>query len=187
MSSKLSEEPIDLQTLIKPLPVFGSLELAELQNTTGKHWHAQTEDRLAVDVDTLDLAQFMAITQSQIGQQADDFVKSLDKQQEDLNEQRSLTQTIIGSSVGISSGLSVGYLIWLIRGGTLMGSVLSSLPAWRFVDPLPVLSSLVNDIDGDDDSLASMVNADGEEAENPLAKNQSTSDTSIETFNGAKG
>jgi len=51
----------------------------------------------------------------------------------------------------------VGYLLWLIRGGTLMGSVLSSLPAWRLVDPLPVLGSLGDDLDNDDESLESMV------------------------------
>ena len=33
-------------------------------------------------------------------------------------------------------------MIWLIRGGVLLSSVLSSLPAWRMVDPLPVLGRL---------------------------------------------
>jgi len=40
-----------------------------------------------------------------------------------------------------------------------MGSMLSSLPAWRFVDPLPVLSSLADtdDQDMDGESLESIV------------------------------
>ncbi len=41
-----------------------------------------------------------------------------------------------------------------------MGSMLSSLPAWRLVDPLPVLGSLEGDFDDDDESLESLVNAD---------------------------
>jgi len=31
-------------------------------------------------------------------------------------------------------------VLWLIRGGVLVGSYLSALPAWRMLDPLPVLS-----------------------------------------------
>ena len=72
--------------------------------------------------------------------------------------------TTVGSSVGLSSGFTVGYMIWLLRGGTLMGSVLTSLPAWRLVDPLPVLAELDDDLDDDNESLESMVsNADAAE------------------------
>lgn len=35
--------------------------------------------------------------------------------------------------------MSVGYVIWLIRGGALVGSMLSAMPAWQMIDPLPVL------------------------------------------------
>jgi hypothetical protein len=37
-------------------------------------------------------------------------------------------------------GLSVGYVLWLARGGVLMASLMSALPAWTSVDPLPVLA-----------------------------------------------
>ena len=40
----------------------------------------------------------------------------------------------------MSGGLAVGYVLWLIRGGYLISSLLSSMPAWRFVDPLPILN-----------------------------------------------
>jgi len=30
-------------------------------------------------------------------------------------------------------------VIWLIRGGALVGSMLSAMPAWQMIDPLPVL------------------------------------------------
>ena len=48
----------------------------------------------------------------------------------------------IVSSVAVSSGLSVGYMLWLARGGVLMASVMSALPAWASLDPLPVLAQL---------------------------------------------
>lgn len=83
-----------------------------------------------------------------------------DRQQEEIAEQSANTQSLIGRSFTLSSGLSVGYLLWLIRGGTLMGSVLSSLPAWRLVDPLPVLGALGDDLDTDTESLESMIDKD---------------------------
>ena len=43
-------------------------------------------------------------------------------------------------------------MIWLLRGGVLLSSLLSSLPAWRLVDPLPVLSRLSSDSDDEDDA-----------------------------------
>jgi hypothetical protein len=50
-------------------------------------------------------------------------------------------------------------VIWLLRGGVLATSLLSSLPAWRFVDPLPVLARMRqgDDEDDTDDSLESLV------------------------------
>ena len=82
---------------------------------------------------------------------------ALENQESHQNERISGTKVVIGTTTGLSTGISVGYLLWLIRGGTLMGSVLSTLPAWRFVDPLPVLSSIADDLDSDEESLASMV------------------------------
>jgi hypothetical protein len=49
------------------------------------------------------------------------------------------------------------YVIWLIRGGLLLSSVLSSLPAWRFVDPLPVLAYREDEAEEDGSSLEALV------------------------------
>ena len=35
--------------------------------------------------------------------------------------------------------LSVGYVIWCLRGGSLVATLLTTLPLWRWLDPLPVL------------------------------------------------
>ena len=39
-----------------------------------------------------------------------------------------------------TTSLSVGYVIWLLRGGSLFAGLLSSLPAWTALDPLSVLT-----------------------------------------------
>ena len=49
-------------------------------------------------------------------------------------------QATIGTSLAMTTGLSVGYVVWLVRGGVLMSSMLSALPAWQLIDPLPVAS-----------------------------------------------
>jgi len=33
-----------------------------------------------------------------------------------------------------------GYMLWVLRGVSLIASAITSLPIWRFFDPLPVLS-----------------------------------------------
>jgi hypothetical protein len=51
--------------------------------------------------------------------------------------------------------------VWLLRGGVLLSTVLYSLPAWRSLDPLPVLERADGESDDEsddgDDSLESMV------------------------------
>ena len=37
--------------------------------------------------------------------------------------------------------MSIGYVVWLVRGGILMSSMLSALPAWQMIDPLPILAA----------------------------------------------
>jgi hypothetical protein len=44
-----------------------------------------------------------------------------------------------GTASFLSAGASVAYLIWITRGGSFIGSLLSSIPAWKWVDPIPVL------------------------------------------------
>ena len=68
------------------------------------------------------------------------------------------TEKIVGGSLTVSAGISVGYVVWLARSGILMSSLLSSLPAWRFIDPLPVLASFQHEeLEEDEESLESMV------------------------------
>jgi hypothetical protein len=48
---------------------------------------------------------------------------------------------VVGTTAVSVTGLTVGYVLWLIRGGTLLASLVSSLPAWCAFDPLPVLDN----------------------------------------------
>ncbi|MDO8263426.1 MAG: hypothetical protein Q7T21_09375, partial [Gallionella sp.] len=90
------------------------------------------------------------------------FIKELDQLREHITADAEGEKHIIGASVAVGTGLSIGYVLWLLRGGVLLSSLLSALPAWRFIDPLPVLGRLKEDNDeddeaGEDESLESLV------------------------------
>ncbi|HYH41033.1 MAG TPA: hypothetical protein VD867_03535, partial [Burkholderiales bacterium] len=87
----------------------------------------------------------------------------LDQLRDSMKDQTRLEAATVAATAATGMSLSVGYVVWLLRGGALLSTFLSSLPAWRFIDPLPVLGRMDEDDDGDDadDSLESMV-ASGE-------------------------
>ena len=54
------------------------------------------------------------------------------------------------------ASLFLATVLWLVRGGLLLTSVLSALPAWQVVDPLPVLGTMKrarDDAGADDDAI----------------------------------
>ena len=87
------------------------------------------------------------------------FLQELDRLRETMQSEVEFEHRIIGSAVAVGTGFSVGYVIWLLRGGLLITSLLSSLPAWRYIDPLPVLGRLQGDEEEDGESLESLVSA----------------------------
>ncbi|MDH5513090.1 MAG: hypothetical protein OEY27_07760, partial [Gammaproteobacteria bacterium] len=87
------------------------------------------------------------------------FTEGLDRLRDSMKTEAAEEQRVVASGIAVSAGLSVGYVVWLLRGGVLLTSLLTSLPVWRFIDPLPVLVRLREDKDenDDDESLESMV------------------------------
>lgn len=83
--------------------------------------------------------------------------QSLDIFKEETENETTAERTVIGSAIAASTGLSAGYVIWLLRSGALLSSLLSSIPAWQLTDPLAVLGNTKGAIDEDDDSLESII------------------------------
>jgi hypothetical protein len=90
------------------------------------------------------------------------FVKALDAVSEAQGEKQRVEALVVGSTTAVAGSMSVGYLLWLMRGGALAASLLASLPAWRSLDPTPILSRGDDDEgtgeDGPDDPLESLFN-----------------------------
>ncbi|MGH8666305.1 MAG: cadherin-like domain-containing protein, partial [Burkholderiales bacterium] len=90
------------------------------------------------------------------GQPSGDVLLELEQVRNRIEEQFAQNRTVVASTIAVSTGLSVGYVLWLVRGGLLLTSVLSALPAWQIVDPLPVLGTMKraqDDPDAGDDAL----------------------------------
>ena len=83
--------------------------------------------------------------------------QALDEYQNQVEAESNIPVAILGSTAGFASSISVGYLIWLIRGGNILAAVMANLPAWSLIDPLPVLSRLESDQAAGDDSLESII------------------------------
>jgi len=64
-----------------------------------------------------------------------------------------LNMTIATTAVATTAG----YILWTQRGSFLVATILSSLPSWKFIDPLPVLETRSAKLDDSGESLASMV------------------------------
>jgi hypothetical protein len=85
------------------------------------------------------------------GSRASGLAGDLDRLRDDIEQQADLEHWMAGSMAVGSFSLTVGYVLWLLRGGALIASLLSSLPAWRLIDPLPVLSRVDDEEDADED------------------------------------
>ncbi|MBU2967019.1 hypothetical protein, partial [Amphritea atlantica] len=138
---------------------------------------------IAQEVNTLRLQSILdTMTQPLQLQQFDQFMTGIDQLQQEAKQQHALNTMMVGGSIALSSGLSVGYVIWLARSGVLLSTVLTSLPAWRFIDPLPILSKTSADennaegVEQDDESLGSMVEGDDESADDSDDENTDDED-----------
>ena len=76
-------------------------------------------------------------------------------------------RVVAASTTAVGASLSIIYGVWLLRGGVLLTSLLTSLPAWRSIDPTPVLGrtdARGRDDATRDDSLRGMLRSAAERA-----------------------
>jgi hypothetical protein len=110
------------------------------------------------------------------------FTAALNEMRASVRDASRLDAHALTVAAAATLGLSVGYVIWLLRGGVLLSSLLSSLPAWRLVDPLPILGRLdEDDEDESDESLESIVARTNSAAEVPAPSRASGENVLAET------
>jgi hypothetical protein len=90
-----------------------------------------------------ELPQYADLTGSPLTRllQGDQLTRMFEELQRQMTHASEDRRNVIASSIALTSGLSIGYVVWLVRGGVLVSSMLSALPAWQMVDPMPVLAA----------------------------------------------
>ncbi|MEA2708401.1 MAG: hypothetical protein QOF78_1002 [Phycisphaerales bacterium] len=72
--------------------------------------------------------------------QTNQLWQQLDVLSKELEENNAKPKINVGSVAGMTTTLlSVGYVIWCLRGGAFVATLLTTLPLWKWLDPLPVL------------------------------------------------
>ncbi len=70
----------------------------------------------------------------------DALAEAINREFSEVTDFRNGPQTVLTLAMASTSlGLTVGIVSWLLRGGALLGALLSSMPLWREFDPLPVV------------------------------------------------
>ena len=88
--------------------------------------------------------------------------ESLDLIKEETEGEQRHSKTVVGSAIAASTGIAVGYVVWILRSGMLISSMLSSMPAWRIADPLVVLTGRTDEDDEENESLGRIIEGDPE-------------------------
>jgi hypothetical protein len=78
------------------------------------------------------------------------FADELDRMRQQMGEEAAFSIDAAGATA-LATGLSAGYVLWLVRGGVLLASLMSSVPAWAAIDPLPILGRMRRRGEGDDE------------------------------------
>ena len=98
--------------------------------------------QVALDRGAFDAALGLGSSSSSDNQAAQIRIEGTFRQfKEDVKEEALQEQGVMASSVVVTTGFSIGYVLWLARGGALLASLASAIPAWTSMDPLPVLSN----------------------------------------------
>lgn len=92
------------------------------------------------------------------------FWSALDTFEQDVQssmlEEGEWEDLVVETTTVAGTTLTVGYIFWLLRSGSVVFGLVSSLPAWTMMDPLPVLESGLENLtggDNDDDSLQAIL------------------------------
>ena len=85
------------------------------------------------------------------------FWKDMEEIEQVVEKDMKISANVERSALGVTAGLSVGYIVYMLRSGYLVSCILANLPAWKMVDPMPVFDDVLRGADEDDESLESMI------------------------------
>ncbi len=73
----------------------------------------------------------------------------LDELREQFDSDVGLQDLLAGSATVAAATFSAGFVFWVLRGGYFLSLLLTSMPAWRYFDPLPIFDGRRDRKDGE--------------------------------------
>ena len=120
-----------------------------------------------------EMAQLNAQRESLYRQLSERVVEQSESVAEQLENSTQFKGRVVGSVGVVTTGFSVGYLFWAIRGGMLVSGLLAQIPAWTMLDPLLVIDG--DQKDEDKESLQNLM--DRQQAK--MNRNAQTADNTV--------
>ncbi|MEM8679962.1 MAG: Ig-like domain-containing protein, partial [Planctomycetota bacterium] len=108
---------------------------------------------------TLPNEQLALASEAQFLRVASSFEASIIQSTEAMRDELPYTTTSVidECAFAATSTFSVGYVLWMLRGGYLFATVISSMPAWQNFDPVPIMAYANVGRDGEDESLETLM------------------------------
>jgi len=123
----------------------GPIEQPETESARSRRGYASSEHRaddLGYVYDFFGGLHGLDYEMSESGEVAvinwDRFWEAVDTIEDDLAQEANL-QVMVGSATVVTTAVSAAYLMWSLRGASLIAGLVTSLPAWTMIDPLPIL------------------------------------------------
>jgi hypothetical protein len=86
------------------------------------------------------------------------FVEKLRPLKVEMADEGPFVEYTAGTVFITAVALTAGFIFWAVKGGFLVASFLSQVPAWKYVDPLPIFDTMAGEVPTDGE-------AEGEEGE----------------------
>ncbi|WP_447971265.1 LamG-like jellyroll fold domain-containing protein [Nitrospira sp. M1] len=115
---------------------LNELESLQLTRLTSRNLLTLSE-ALSDTMRTVDFSSPLPGPSSDLSKQLDALAQHL---QDTMQDKHETSEMITGVATGGGLTVSAGYIAWMLRGTSLLTSLLASFPAWGHFDPLPVLS-----------------------------------------------
>ena len=156
---------------------IASIEISEIFASGSNQILATMADRTLDGMQQfgLDASSLPSLEELQYIYESGSLWNALDDVQQQMAGAGQFQHLVVGSAAGVTTTFTVGYVLWALRGGYLLASFLSSMPAWKMIDPLPVLEFFDEEETGrknrreDEETLESMIDRSSKEnsAEQP--------------------
>ena len=148
-----TEPPVPgIQPVMTADEVQASVNFTVFRNTGNTWQYAKLSQLASADsTDGLPSVSDVEIVNTQL------LWKNLNAIQDQINLNTIQHHLVISAAAVVTTTVSSGFVIWALRGSYLVASLLSGLPAWRFIDPIAILDEFDEGDEGDGESLEHII------------------------------